>query len=247
MGLDPAVSAWGWWLDNVKVYNCATSPVISGNVGVPDAILSYTDGIAKKATSKADGSYSLPISYGWSGTVTPSHACYTFSPTERTYSNVTTNQTTQNYTATFDNSSGCADIDVYIGGELKELCCASGEERREYYDVSGGPVVVESTNGVDIVSAIRLQSYKTKKLYSFVETMGVPSGLLSHKYYFPTYNNTWGPLNSQIRFGNLDAAATTIRVTIGGDVVWEDVVPGLGGAALVLRCEWWTGDHREPG
>ena len=64
-------------------------------------------------------------------------------------------------------------------------------------------------------------------LYSFVETMGVPEGLLSHKYYFPTYNNTWGPLNSQIRFGNLDAAATTIRVTIGGVVEWQDVVPGL--------------------
>ena len=52
-----------------------------------------------------------------------------------------------------------ADIDVYIGGELKgSYVVPSGEERREYYDVSDGPVVVESTNGVDIVSAIRLQS-----------------------------------------------------------------------------------------
>ena len=126
-------------------------------------------------------------------------------------------------------SAPTADVDVYIGGSLEEgtYTLMSGEEMREYYHVSGGPVVVESTNGMDIVSAIRLQSKPAATLYSFVETMGVPEGLLSHKYYFPTYNNTWGPLNSQIRFGNLDAAATTIRVTIGGVKVWEQSVPGL--------------------
>ena len=97
------------------------------------------------------------------------------------------------------------------------------------------------------MAAIRLQSYKANKLYSFVETMGVPEGLLSHKYYFPTYNNTWGPLNSQIRFGNLDAAATTIRVTIGGGGGMAGCGAWVGGAAFVLRCEWWTGDHRESG
>jgi hypothetical protein len=77
------------------------------------------------------------------------------------------------------------------------------------------------------VAAIRLQSYVSGKLYSFVETMGVPSGLLSHKYYFPTYNNTWPPLNSQVRFGNLSTETTRIRVTIGGVVEWEQDVPGL--------------------
>jgi predicted outer membrane repeat protein len=119
-------------------------------------------------------------------------------------------------------------VDVEIGGDLQgSYQLTSGEERREYYNVSGGPVKVESTNGTEIVSAIRLQSFANNTLYSFVETMGVPQGLLSHKYYFPTYNNTWGPLNSQVRFGNLDTNSTTIRVTIGGSVVWEEAVPGL--------------------
>jgi CSLREA domain-containing protein len=126
---------------------------------------------------------------------------------------------------TIDKGTG---IDVYIGGSLIESYAVyKGEEERVYYDLSGGPVVVESQDLTEIVSAIRLQSFASNTLYSFVETMGVPAGLLSHKYYFPTYNNTWAPLNSQVRFGNLDAVATTIRVTIGGNVVWEDVVPGL--------------------
>lgn len=52
-----------------------------------------------------------------------------------------------------------------------------------------------------IAAAIRLQSYSNNTLYSFSETMGIPVEQLSNTYYFPTYNNTWAPLNSQLRFG----------------------------------------------
>ena len=191
MGLDPAVSAWGWWLDNIKVYNCATSPVISGNVGVPDAILSYTDGIAKKATSKADGSYSLPISYGWSGMVTPTHACYTFSPTDRMYNNVTSNLAAENYTETFNPASGCADVDVSIGGGLEGIYAIPvGAQKRVEYDLNDGPVVVGSTNTVPIIAALR-DAWKQpdETVTSFSQLMGLPYEQLSDTYYFPAYNN----------------------------------------------------------
>jgi hypothetical protein len=80
---------------------------ISGNVGVGGATMSYSDGSAKTSTSQADGSYSLPVSYNWSGTVTPSHPCYIFSPGNLSYSNVTVNQTAQNYTPTFNATPAC--------------------------------------------------------------------------------------------------------------------------------------------
>ena len=119
-------------------------------------------------------------------------------------------------------------INVTIGGNpMGSYALLPGQEKRLSFPVSGGPVKVESTNDKNIVSAIRLQSFANNTLYSFVETMGVPAGSLSSKYYFPTYNNTWAPLNSQVRFGNLDAAQTRIRVTIGGVNVWEQDVPGL--------------------
>jgi hypothetical protein len=73
---------------------------ISGNAGVASATLSYTDGTPKTATSDGTGNYSFTVSYNWSGTVTPSLTGYTFSPTNRSYSNVLSNQTNQNYTAT---------------------------------------------------------------------------------------------------------------------------------------------------
>jgi hypothetical protein len=31
--------------------------------------------------------------------------------------------------------------------------------------------------------------------------MGIPNHRLTDTYYFPTYNNTWPYLNSQLRFG----------------------------------------------
>lgn len=74
--------------------------VISGNAGVAGAILSYTDGTPKTATANGSGNYSFSISSNWSGTVTPSEAGYIFSPVNRTYTNVTSNLSSQNYTAT---------------------------------------------------------------------------------------------------------------------------------------------------
>ncbi len=78
----------------------AITYTISGNAGVAGATLSYTDGTSKTATSDSDGNYSFTVSYNWSGTVTPSLAGYTFSPTNLSYTNVLADQTDQNFTAT---------------------------------------------------------------------------------------------------------------------------------------------------
>ncbi len=78
----------------------AVTPTISGNAGVAGATLSYTDGTAKTAISDGSGNYSLTVSYNWSGTVTPSKTGFTFRPIKRTYTNIVTNRTNQDYTAT---------------------------------------------------------------------------------------------------------------------------------------------------
>ncbi|WP_285725877.1 hypothetical protein [Geothrix rubra] len=77
----------------------AITYTLSGNAGVGGATLTYVDGTTKTVTADASGAYSLPVSYDWSGTVTPSKAGYTFSPTSSTYTHVLANQV-QSYTAT---------------------------------------------------------------------------------------------------------------------------------------------------
>jgi cysteine-rich secretory family protein len=81
---------------------------ISGNLGVGGATLSYTDGTAKTISSLPDGSYSLPVSDHWSGSVTPTHPCYSFSPGSLSYNNVIANQAAQNYAPAFNNAPVCA-------------------------------------------------------------------------------------------------------------------------------------------
>lgn len=46
------------------------------------------------------GAYSCTVPYLWSGTITPSVSGYTFSPPSRTYSNVTSSYSAENYSAT---------------------------------------------------------------------------------------------------------------------------------------------------
>jgi uncharacterized protein YbdZ (MbtH family) len=50
-------------------------------------------------SSNASGQYSCTVPQGWSGSVTPSLAGYSFVPVSRDYSNVTANQPGQNYAA----------------------------------------------------------------------------------------------------------------------------------------------------
>ena len=70
---------------------------ISGGVGVGGATVSYTGG--SPIVAAANGSYSIPVALGWSGTVTPSKSGYVFLPGSLTYFSVVTDQNAQNYTA----------------------------------------------------------------------------------------------------------------------------------------------------
>jgi ribosomal protein S16 len=106
----PALKGYAFSPDSITYSNITTDKInqnyiaipitytISGNAGLPGVTLSYTDGSLKTAVTDSSGAYSLPVSYGWSGSVTPSRTGYTFSPTKRDYTSVMANQTGQNYT-----------------------------------------------------------------------------------------------------------------------------------------------------
>ena len=69
----------------------------SGGTGIEGVTM---NGLPGNPSTNSSGYYSATASYGWSGTVTPAKSGYTFSPTSRSYSNVTSNQSDQNYTGT---------------------------------------------------------------------------------------------------------------------------------------------------
>ena len=85
----------------IQNFTALVSYTISGNVGVAGATLNYINGTPRTATSDSNGNYSFLVPSGWSGTVTPAKAGYSFSPVSINYTSVASNQTGQNYTATF--------------------------------------------------------------------------------------------------------------------------------------------------
>jgi hypothetical protein len=70
-------------------------------------------------TTNSSGYYSREVTYGWSGTVTPTKDGYSFIPISRSYSNVTADQLNQDYT---DNPEGrlfSVTINIVGSGNVK--------------------------------------------------------------------------------------------------------------------------------
>jgi RHS repeat-associated protein len=96
-------------LSNVTTHltaqNFATTaaPQVSGTVtsgGSPLANVAFgAPGGGSCSASNASGQYTCAVPSGWSGTVTPALSGYVLSPASQSYSNVTANQTAQNYSA----------------------------------------------------------------------------------------------------------------------------------------------------
>jgi hypothetical protein len=58
------------------------------------------NGLPGNPSTNTNGYYSAEVDDGWSGTVTPQKSGYTFDAANRIYTNVTSDQTNQNYTGT---------------------------------------------------------------------------------------------------------------------------------------------------
>ena len=110
-------------------------------------------------------------------------------------------------------------VTVTIGGTLRGTypLAAGAAVRINYPGLDSGPVVVQGTSGVKIISSIREAWAVNGVTKSFVQLMGLPAGQLSNKYVFPAYNNV--SLNEQLRIGNVDPTqSTSVTVTIGGNL-----------------------------
>jgi hypothetical protein len=190
---------------------------LTGNTGVAGVTLNYTvSGLPKSVVSQPNGNYVLQVPGGWSGTVTPVHACYTFSPTNRSYTNVTANQTAQDYAPTLDPGSGCAEIDVKMGDMTRGSfgLPPGASTRASFASVNGGPVEVVSNNDIPLIAAERV-IYKVGGVNtSFSEMMGLPQDLLDTTYWLPWYNNGTD-LDTQLRFANVSAEEAHVDVFIG--------------------------------
>ncbi|HDZ25943.1 MAG TPA: M6 family metalloprotease domain-containing protein [Candidatus Aminicenantes bacterium] len=112
----------------------AILPLISGTVkdsastGIAGVIITFSNS-GGTATTDSSGSYSLNVSDGYSGTATPAKAGYTFSPTSIDYTNVTSDQPAQYYTATMLTYTISGNVGIAViaaSGEVRAAAALSG-------------------------------------------------------------------------------------------------------------------------
>jgi hypothetical protein len=72
--------------------------VTANGTGLAGVTLAFSDNDGTTTTDD-QGNYSHTVSYGWSGTVTPSKEDYSFTPENMAYTDITSDQTDQDYTA----------------------------------------------------------------------------------------------------------------------------------------------------
>lgn len=104
---------------------------ISGNAGADGVVLSYDNNGPLSATSGVSGSYAITVPQHWAGMVTPSKDGCTFTPTDRTYSDVTADASGEDYTAT------CAPTSFTVSGN-------AGASGVNLAYVDGGPQTATS-------------------------------------------------------------------------------------------------------
>jgi hypothetical protein len=120
------LSAGGNYAMSFVGANLTINPKISGNAGASGVTLRYNDGGPKSVISNSSGDYSLVVSYGWSGTVTPSRSGYVFSPSNIAYTNVITNQSGMNYVAMLERVKN-GGFNTYIGAsKIPQYWTAAG-------------------------------------------------------------------------------------------------------------------------
>ncbi|MCP4152054.1 MAG: hypothetical protein GY757_30210 [bacterium] len=82
--------------DAVIAYCTISGQVTYGGTGLEGVTMS---GLPGNPVTGSDGTYSVTLEAGWSGTCTPTAADYTFSPASRTYDTVAGNYNQQDYSA----------------------------------------------------------------------------------------------------------------------------------------------------
>jgi hypothetical protein len=236
MGLDDSLSAWGWWIDDIKVYTCGipkpapfnkTAPS-NGGTGVDlSTTLSWsTSAYATSYQYCYDTINDNQCNRAWGSSPTTSVGIANLG-TNTTYdwqvravnSGATTyadNQSWGSFTTTSTLPAGLTGIDAFVGtSKYGKYSLSDGQSLRESYTgVNNGPVKIVSTNSTPLIAAERLIYKVNNVATSFTEMMGLPDGQLDTTYWLPWYNNA--ELDTQLRFANVSGSSATVHVFIGG-------------------------------
>ena len=155
-------------------------PVVSGSVktasgtGVSGVSINFSNS-GGTATTNASGNYSVTLANGYSGTATPSKTGYTFTPATKSYSNLTTNQTGQDYTATLP--------PVAVSGSVKTASGTGVSGVLITFSNSGGTATTDGSGNysINVPNGYTGTATPSKTGYTFSPTTRTYSNLTTNQ------------------------------------------------------------------
>ncbi|HET9908415.1 MAG TPA: choice-of-anchor Q domain-containing protein [Anaerolineales bacterium] len=113
-------------------------------------------------------------------------------------------------------SAAAVDVDIAGTNVGDGIIIPFNNGQRVGFAVDNGPAKVYSTNGFDIVAALRVIWREPGLRTSYSEMMGLPVEQLSSEYWFPWYNNRdVASMDQGFRIANVDSSDTTVKVMLG--------------------------------
>jgi hypothetical protein len=241
MGLDAAVYAWGWWVDNIKVYRCGLYN-LDVNIGgsliesyyVPQGSSVRQDypgidnGPVKVASNNGQNILAALRMIWKEPGYRSSYSEMMGLPKEQLsteywfpwYNNAVPNSMDQGFRIGNVNATSTA-IQVWVGTTLLDSFTLNpGASVRVGYPVDNGPIRILCTDcsgSEKIIAAMRVIWKEPGVRFSYSEMMGLPKEQLSSEYWFPWYNNAVpASMDQGFRIANIDTASSnTVEVWVG--------------------------------
>ena len=158
------------YVGTIITYTISGHVQTSGGAPIPGVVMS---GLPGNPVTDGSGNYSGAVSFGWSGTVTPTLAGYTFTPPLMSYTNVTSNQTGQNYVGTAGPAILIIDLD-----ENKN----SGTYIRSAIEVNGFATQYETSMPSSISVTANPAAFVCLGVYNNNHVLSDPEGLVLKNY-----------------------------------------------------------------
>ncbi len=192
---------------------------VSGNAGTAGASIAFTGGAP--VTADGSGNYSFTVNYGWTGTITPSKAGYTFTPASITVSTpVTANLPGQDFSAAINTYTVSGSLGVNGAGATIAF-------------IGGTPVTADGSGNYSftVTNGWTGTITPSKAGYTFTPTSITVSTPVTAD--LPNQNFT-AIINTYTVSGNAGTAGATVTFT-GGTPVTAD---GSGNYSFTVNYGW---------
>ena len=188
-----------------------TGTILFNGNPLPNVVMS---GFTGDPVTNASGVYDVTVDAGWSGTITPTLAGYSFVPATRGYTEVSSDQTGHDYTASDSRPTVMSITSISPDGAYKAGSAIPIQVTfNEVVNVTGAPQITLETGTSDAVVAYSAGSGSTILVFNYIVAAGHTTADLDY-----------------VSTGSLALNGGTVKDGAGSDAILTLPAPGAAGS-----------------